>query len=110
MLEDRCVLTPGVSVLPIAPQQGVPFQGAVATFIDPVNLNGVASNFSAAINWGDGSGTDTSTPRITPVNGQFTINGSHTYTAAGNDTLTVTVTDNNGNFWTTQASMLHRPL
>jgi N-acetylneuraminic acid mutarotase len=105
LLEDRCVLTPVVSVLPIAPRSGVPFQGAVATFTDPANPGAAPGSFSAAINWGDGTGTDTITPTITFVNGQFTVNGSHTYAAAGSDTLTVTVTDNAGNFWTTQANM-----
>jgi hypothetical protein len=105
LLEDRCVLTPVVSVLPIAPQPGVPFSGPVATFTDPANPGAAPGSFSAAINWGDGSGTDTSTPSVALVNGQLTVNGSHTYTTARTSTLTVTVTDNAGNFWTTQASM-----
>jgi N-acetylneuraminic acid mutarotase len=83
----------------------VPFHGAVATFTDPANPGAAPGSFSAAIDWGDGSGTDTSTPSITLVNGQLTVNGRHTYTTAGTDTLTVTVTDNGGNSWTTQASM-----
>jgi N-acetylneuraminic acid mutarotase len=105
LLEDRCVLTPVVSVLPVAPQAGTRFSGPVATFTDPANPNAAPGNFSAAINWGDGSGSDTLTPTVTLVNGQFTVNGSHTYANAGSDTLTVTVTDNAGDFWTTRAGM-----
>jgi N-acetylneuraminic acid mutarotase len=103
LLEERCVLTPVVSVLPIAPQQRLPFHGAVATFTDPANPGAAPGSFSAAINWGDRSGTDTITPSVTVVNGQLTVSGSHTYTAVGTDTLTVTVTE--GNSWTTRASM-----
>src|SRR5262249_44064255 len=105
LLEDRCVLTPVVSVLPIAPQPGVPFSGAVATFTDPANPGAAPGSFSAAIDWGDGSGTDTSTPSITLVNGHLTVSGSHTYATARTKTLTVTVTDNAGNFRTTKAGM-----
>src|SRR5437879_3925374 len=105
LLEDRCVLTPVVSVLSIAPQAGSPFSGPVATFTDPANPGAAPGSFSAAVNWGDGTGTDTTTPTVALVGGQLTVSGSHTYAAAGNDTLTVTVTDNAGNSWTAQASM-----
>src|SRR5262249_25518638 len=65
LLEERCVPAPVVSVLPIAPQAGAPFSGPVATFTDPANPSAVPVNFAAAIDWGDGTGTDTSTPVVT---------------------------------------------
>jgi N-acetylneuraminic acid mutarotase len=104
-LEERCVLTPVVAVLSIAPQAGAPFSGPVATFTDPANPKAGPGSFSAVINWGDGTGADTVTASVALVNGQLTVSGSHTYAAAGNDTLAVTVTDNAGDSWTTQASM-----
>ena len=58
----------------------------VATIAGP--LNGA---YSATINWGGG---DTSTGQVTPLGGDlFTVTGSkpHVYTAAGSETITVTV-------------------
>ncbi len=65
------------------------FNGAVATFTDTDNAN-VAGDFIAVIDWGDGT---TNAGSISGSNGAFTVNGSHTYAAAGPDNVTVTVTD-----------------
>ena len=61
----------------------------VAVFFDNYGGN-VASDFVATIEWGDGS---TSPGTVTGSGGSFTIDGSHTYTAGGNRTVTVGVAD-----------------
>jgi hypothetical protein len=81
------VLTPhGTTIAANAHQV---FSGAVATFTDSSTAN-VASDFTASIDWGDGT---TTTGTVSGSNGSFTVSGSHTYTAGGQDTLTVTLSD-----------------
>ena len=104
-LEERCVLaSPMVSVLPISPQEGLNFNGVVANVIDPSN-NEPASDYSAIINWGDGSGTSTAA-LSGPTGGPFTISSSHTYSEMGQYGLTVSVTNTAlADTWTTEANM-----
>src|SRR5262249_55319560 len=55
---------------------GKTFSGVVATFTD-ANTQATAANFTATINWGDGT---TSTGTVTPdPNGGFDVSGTHTY-------------------------------
>ncbi|HZZ41441.1 MAG TPA: proprotein convertase P-domain-containing protein [Tepidisphaeraceae bacterium] len=62
----------------------------LATFTD---LHQVVS---ATVNWGDGT-TDIIT-NLSPVDGgTFQVRGTHTYTTAGNRTVTITAIDNAGN-------------
>lgn len=68
------------------------FQGSVATFTDG-NPEATASQFSATINWGDGT---TSTGTIAAAGNGFGVSGSHTYTVPGTYTVTVAVTDVGG--------------
>jgi hypothetical protein len=69
---------------------GQAFTGTVASFTD-TNAANSQSDFSATIDWGDGSTPDTGT--ITFVNGSILIGGTHTYANAGYDTVTVTLGD-----------------
>jgi hypothetical protein len=62
------------------------FRGTVATFFDS-NSGDVASQFTATIDWGDGT---TSTGTVTGGNGSFTVTGTHTY--SNDDTMPVAVT------------------
>ena len=64
--------------------EAVPFPpggAALATFADQ-NPGATSSDFTATINWGDGSPTDTGTVRA--VAGGFEVLGSHTYGFPGN--------------------------
>ena len=60
----------------------------VASFTDP-NGDFIARDYTATINWGDNS---QSTGTISgPFGGVYKVTGSHTYTTAGSDTITVTI-------------------
>jgi uncharacterized protein (TIGR03118 family) len=94
----------------------------VAAFTDTGGADPL-SNYSATIDWGDGSsstGTITNgtvPPGATAVDGFFNVAGSHTYTATGDYTFTVTISDTDGGQATvtgtaevTQASLVARAL
>ncbi|HLJ92043.1 MAG TPA: PKD domain-containing protein, partial [Gemmataceae bacterium] len=73
------------------------FTQPVATFTDPGGAEpnasdpngGIASHYSATIDWGDFSGATPGT--ISFANGVFTVTGSHTYTGNGTFATTVTI-------------------
>ncbi|HLJ95154.1 MAG TPA: PKD domain-containing protein [Gemmataceae bacterium] len=76
----------------ISATAGAPFSGMVATFTDPgAAETNDGSHYSASIAWGDN--TLATTGIITVANGTFTVNGTHTYAAAGSS-YSVTVTIN----------------
>src|SRR6266571_2400197 len=61
----------------------------VATFTDTFTAN-TAGDFAVTIDWGDG----TTTPgTVTGSNGSFSVSGSPTYTASGENTITVFIGD-----------------
>jgi len=74
----------------IAATAGLTFNGLVATFSD-LDPNGIAGNFTATIDWGDG--------HISPgvvssnANGGFNVSGSNTYAGGGNFPVTVKIAD-----------------
>ncbi|HEV2712811.1 MAG TPA: hypothetical protein VGU26_06925, partial [Gaiellaceae bacterium] len=71
--------------------EGTPFSGTVASFTDP-DVTATASEYSATINWGDGTAPTNGT--ITgPVGGPFSVAGSHTYVQVGTYSITVVITD-----------------
>ncbi len=88
------VTPPAVTVAPLTvgspPFEGTAFTGAVATFTttDP---SPVLANYSATINWGDG--TTTAGTITGPASGVFTVSGSHTYAEDGAYGVFVTVHD-----------------
>jgi hypothetical protein len=69
---------------------GQAFSGRVATFADR-DKSTVASDFSAMIDWGDG--TTTSAGVVSGGSGTFTLSGNHIFSAAGTDTVTVTLSE-----------------
>jgi hypothetical protein len=72
-------VTTGVGVVP-APQM-------VAAFFDPAGAEGL-SDYSATIDWGDNTAPSAGTISGTSA---FTVQGSHSYAAAGRYTVTVTI-------------------
>lgn len=62
------------------------------TFTD-ANSAATAGDFSATIDWGDGT---TTTGTVAGAGGAFTVTGSHTYAEEGTYTVKVTVTDDGG--------------
>jgi hypothetical protein len=71
--------------------EGAQFSGAVASFADPGNPSQVTSDFTATIDWGDGTTTAGTVSGST--GGPFTISGSHTYTDEGTFTVTAAFSD-----------------
>jgi hypothetical protein len=63
----------------------------VATFTDSTYPGNLPSDFTALVDWGDGT---TSAGTISETaQGSYTVDGSHSYTTAGDYTLAVTVLD-----------------
>jgi uncharacterized protein (TIGR03118 family) len=86
------VAVPNPSTPPILQYQA--FTADLATFTD-ANPNAVAGNFTATVDWGDGSNVSNGTVRL-DASGVFHVAGTHTYTANGVYTVTVTVKDVGG--------------
>jgi hypothetical protein len=78
----------------ISATTGSPFTGAVATITDG-DRTATASDYTATIDWGDAT-TSFGTVTAGPGSGQFTVSGSHTWSAAGNYPVHVSVTKVNG--------------
>jgi len=70
--------------------EGASFTGQVATFTDP-DTTATAGEYSATIDWGDGSALGTGT--ITGSAGSFGVSGTHTYAEEGTYAVTVKITD-----------------
>ena len=85
-------LTP--SGAPLTATAGQPLSGVVASFTD-ANPAGFGGDFSATVDWGDGNGP---TPAAIQANnsGGFNVLSGTTYTAAGNYTVHVEITDSGG--------------
>jgi hypothetical protein len=67
----------------------------VAAFTDPVWTNQeTAADYSATIDWGDGSATSSGT--ISGSNGSFTVTGNHTYADENGTPFKITVTIHHG--------------
>jgi hypothetical protein len=81
------------TAIPVSTAAGTQFSGPVATFTD-ANPDGTVSEYSATIDWGDGS--TTSAAAVTAGAGDFVVSGSHTYASAGTYQTTVTIDDVGG--------------
>jgi len=77
------------------------FNGVTATFTDAASPGGTLSDFSATINWGDG--TSSAGTVAGPDGGPYSVSGSHTYTSTGPFTITTTINDVGGSTATTSA-------
>jgi hypothetical protein len=85
-ISDAPLTAAGVAVSAVP---GQAFTSTVAHLTD-ANPDGVASDDTASINWGDGT---TSAATIAPAaGGGFDVTGSHTYATVGQDLISVEVT------------------
>lgn len=73
----------------------VAFTGPVATFTDALGGPDVVGNYVAIINWGDGTPTTNGVITFNAGTGVFSVDGTHTYTAAGTFNMTVTIRHGN---------------
>ena len=79
---------------PLSASPGKPLSAVLATFTD-ANPYLQASEFAAAVNWGDGSATVPATVTATPGSG-FQVSGTHTFTHTGSVAARVTIVDRAG--------------
>ncbi len=77
---------------PISATAGSPFSGPVATITDN-DPTALAGDFTASINWGDGTSTFGT---VGGSGGTFTVTGSHTWGTAGSFPVQVAITKVNG--------------
>jgi hypothetical protein len=72
--------------------EGASFSGVVASFTD-ADPNGSASDYSATVDWGDGT---TSSGTIAAASGGFVVTADHVYAEVGTFTAHVTIQDAGG--------------
>jgi hypothetical protein len=75
--------------------EGQAFNGTVAQFIDS-NPNASGPNFTATINWGDGTASTAGGISFNSGAGKWQVNGSHTYRVGGTYHPTVSIHDVGG--------------
>ena len=85
---DAAVTATGVNAV-----SGLSFSGTVANFTD-ANTAAPVSDFTATINWGDGSAQTGGT--VSGSGGSFKVDGSHTYGGTGPFTVKVHILDEGG--------------
>jgi hypothetical protein len=96
--DDVVLAEPGAGRPTVAATAGVPVSPVLESFTD-TNSSAIASDFTATIDWGDGT---RSSGIIAPSGGGFIATGSHAYAQIGGYTATVTVDELGGSELTTQ--------
>jgi YD repeat-containing protein len=91
IIQDAPLSASGIAVSATA---GVQTTATVADFTD-ADPNGALADYSAMIDWGDGTTASTGTI-ASDGNGDFTVQGVHTYLHPGSDTVTVSIHDVGG--------------
>ena len=92
--------------LPISGVEGNNFTGVVATFTD-ANPFEVAADFTALVDWGDGTPATAGAIVADPAGGLFDVTATHVYRVPGNYNFSVTVIDRDG--LSVQAAVLTPP-
>lgn len=80
------------------------YSGPTATFVDAASPSGTASDFTATINWGDG--TSTAGIVSSAGGGHYAVGGAHTFPSVGRFTLTTTIRDVGGSIGTASCSTI----
>ena len=84
---ENDALTPHATTINANPGQS--FSGTVASFTD-TDSSTTVGDLTATINWGDGT---TTAGIVSGSAGAFAVSGTHTYAGAGQDAVTVTLSD-----------------
>ena len=87
-MADAALTAAGILHPVISPQS---FNGPVATFTDANSTTSSTADFTATIDWGDGSSRSTGTVRGS--GGSYSVSGSHTYSGTGYFTIKTHIVD-----------------
>jgi hypothetical protein len=90
VVSDSPIIATGNTISAVA---GASFNGAVASFTD-ANLGANSTYFSAVVTWGDGIKTNATV--VATGGGNFTVQGTHTFTVPGSFTTSVQISDAGG--------------
>lgn len=90
------------SAVSFSAQEGTSVSPTVATFTD--NTSDQPVDFTASIDWGDGTHTTGSVNANGFDSGNFTVTGTHTYAEAGSYPTSVTINDADGETTTVSGS------
>jgi RHS repeat-associated protein len=82
----------------------------VATFTDAGGSPDQLGDYTATINWGDGSSSDSGSIDYNATQQAFTVSGSHTYDEAGDYPLQVTIEHNGGSITVDPGAHVNDPL
>ncbi|MGO9811845.1 MAG: beta strand repeat-containing protein, partial [Isosphaeraceae bacterium] len=92
VIADADLTAGAVTFTPPAPTTGAPV--VIAGGFTDANTGAPASDFSAVIDWGDGSPTSLGT--VTGTGGTYSVGGTHTYAKPGTYNTTINVVDDGG--------------
>src|SRR5262249_31593459 len=94
----------------LAPVEGAPFSGIVATFTD-ANPSAALADFSATISWGDGN-TSSGVITFDAATGVCTVSAANTYAEEGSYPVSVQINDDGGSnaFVSETATVADAPL
>jgi hypothetical protein len=98
---DASLSASGISPLPVSGQS---FSGPVADFTDADTATSSPADFTATIDWGDGTTATAGT--VTGSGGSYQVSGSHSYTGTGDYTVAVHITDDGGSTADAQTKVL----
>jgi hypothetical protein len=98
-VDDVVLAEPAPSDPNLTAVAGVQLSGVVSRFTD-TDPNGTASDYTANIEWGDGSRSQGTVAN--GASGGFTLSGQHTYAGAGSHIVIASVTDLGGASHTTR--------
>jgi Beta-propeller repeat len=105
LVADAPITVVGASVGAV---EGASFSGRVAT-VNDANAFATAGDFSATIDWGDGTSSSGSVVADSSFTGQFAVNGDHLYKHAGAFPVRIAVADAGGSQGNTTAALTVAP-
>ncbi len=80
------------------------YNGRTATFVDAAGTFGTAADFTAAINWGDGTSTSGTISSL--GGGHYAVIGVHGYATVGRFTIATTIRDDGGSVASTSCTTI----